>query len=260
MSVERGVRESFLAFFADSGIVFQPHPAPYKALVKDRPAPQNPNIVTLTWKPIFADAAEFGDLGYTTGPYTLTDNSPDRRPPQYGFFFSIWKRQRDGLWKVVLDAGIHTPEPYTGPRMLQTPRQVTRNSAILKRDVGPDRNELREMDRVFLKSVQSKGIMRGYSEFFSAEARLHRQNRQPILGIDSIRAFLSGQRHRPSWAPMYSDVSYSVDLGYTYGSYELKGPGSNETTEKGYYARVWKNNGENKWKVVLEVTIPLPKE
>jgi hypothetical protein len=50
-------------------------------------------------------------------------------------------------------------------------------------------------------------------------------------------------------------------LGYTYGSYELKETSNaNATTEKGYYARVWKRGANGQWHVVLETTSPLAPE
>ncbi len=32
-------------------------------------------------------------------------------PAAYGNFLSIWKQQKDGTWKVILDAGIESPKP-----------------------------------------------------------------------------------------------------------------------------------------------------
>jgi hypothetical protein len=57
---------------------------------------------------------------------------------------------------------------------------------------------------------------------------------------------------------MFADVAQSGDLGYTYGSYELKE--ANATSEKGYYARVWKRGANDQWQVVLDTTSPLPPE
>ncbi len=60
---------------------------------------------------------------------------------------------------------------------------------------------------------------------------------------------------------MFAEVAQSGDLGYTYGSYELKETSnSNATTEKGYYARVWKRGANDQWQVMLDTTSPLPPE
>src|SRR6185503_1875363 len=95
-SVEKGIRESFLEFFAEDGINFQPHPVKTREAILKRPAPATRPPVVLNWEPAYADISRAGDLGYTTGPYVLTDNSPQKRPPHYGFYFSVWKKQSDG--------------------------------------------------------------------------------------------------------------------------------------------------------------------
>jgi ketosteroid isomerase-like protein len=60
----------------------------------------------LTWTPAGADISAAGDLGYTYGTYEFTANGKDGKPVvEHGKYTSIWKKQRDGGWKVVLDMG-----------------------------------------------------------------------------------------------------------------------------------------------------------
>jgi len=64
----------------------------------------------LTWKPEFADMS--GDLGYTYGTYVFTSKDKDGKPiVEHGKYVSIWKKQSDGGWKVVLDMGNGSPKP-----------------------------------------------------------------------------------------------------------------------------------------------------
>ena len=64
---------------------------------------------SLTWKPIGADVS--GDLGYTYGTYEFRSKGKDGRPiVEYGKYTSIWKKQPDGKWKVVLDMGNASPD------------------------------------------------------------------------------------------------------------------------------------------------------
>ena len=102
-SVEKGIRESFIEFFADDGIGFDPHPIKVKEAYLKQPAPATRPPVVLDWQPVYADVSRAGDLGYTTGPYTFTNNAPDKKSTHYGFYFSIWKKQADGSWKAVED-------------------------------------------------------------------------------------------------------------------------------------------------------------
>lgn len=66
------------------------------------------STIVFTWEPRRARAAESGELGYTVGDYrfsrrdsagTITETL-DR-----GMYVTIWRRQPDGTWKVVVDIG-----------------------------------------------------------------------------------------------------------------------------------------------------------
>src|SRR5271169_5401716 len=60
----------------------------------------------LTWTPVGADISSSGDLGYTYGTFEFHSKDKDGKPTvDYGKYTSIWKLQKDGSWKVVLDMG-----------------------------------------------------------------------------------------------------------------------------------------------------------
>jgi len=66
----------------------------------------------LTWTPIGADISASGDLGYTYGNYEFRSTGKDGKLTiAHGKYATVWKRQRDGAWKVVLDMGNSSPEP-----------------------------------------------------------------------------------------------------------------------------------------------------
>jgi len=70
---------------------------------------------SLTWMPVKADMAASGDLGYTYGNYIYTaKNKEGKLVTSYGKYTSIWKKQKDGHWKVVVDMGNSSPEPKSG--------------------------------------------------------------------------------------------------------------------------------------------------
>jgi ketosteroid isomerase-like protein len=61
---------------------------------------------SLRWEPVGGDIAASGELGYTFG------YSTSRRPNEagdmgdhFGKYVTIWKKQGDGGWRVVLDIG-----------------------------------------------------------------------------------------------------------------------------------------------------------
>lgn len=67
---------------------------------------------TLTWTPVKAEMSSSGDLGYTFGTYVFTaKNKEGKLATTYGKYVSIWKKQKDGRWKLVLDIGNSAPRP-----------------------------------------------------------------------------------------------------------------------------------------------------
>jgi len=59
---------------------------------------------TRTWSTLAARVARSGDLGYTWGSATAKVDTTE--PPHY---LRNWRRQRDGSWRVVLDAATGLP-------------------------------------------------------------------------------------------------------------------------------------------------------
>ena len=71
------------------------------AKVKAEAAKARPNVIR--WKPLRAEVAASGDLGYTWG---VAESGPGQAGPfkPYGIYVTIWKRQADGKWKFIYDA------------------------------------------------------------------------------------------------------------------------------------------------------------
>ena len=65
---------------------------------------------SLTWSPVFADAAESADLGFTVGDYVFTGPGASGAVTQrFGKYLTVWKLQSDGHWKFVVDGGNPSP-------------------------------------------------------------------------------------------------------------------------------------------------------
>jgi uncharacterized protein (TIGR02246 family) len=66
----------------------------------------------LAWKANKAEVAASGDMGYTVGTYQLTVNNPEGQPTTTdGKYVTIWQKQPDGQWKVIVDAPSSTAPP-----------------------------------------------------------------------------------------------------------------------------------------------------
>jgi ketosteroid isomerase-like protein len=71
---------------------------------------------TITWAPLYAEAAQSADLGYTTGSFEIHDKASDGTSVvRKGSYVTIWRKQPDGSWKVALDIGSFVPSKPAAP-------------------------------------------------------------------------------------------------------------------------------------------------
>jgi ketosteroid isomerase-like protein len=112
VSVEKGAAEAFFEFLAPDAISLPVGEFPIRGrdAIKIHLAAGPQGI--LAWTPVEAEVARSGDLGYTWGNYEFRSEGPDgKRQITYGKYISIWKKQTDGSWKVMLDGGNPSPPP-----------------------------------------------------------------------------------------------------------------------------------------------------
>jgi ketosteroid isomerase-like protein len=255
LAVERGVRESFIAYFADDGIGFAPHPHKVKERFSSSPAPASRPPLTLNWAPVYGDIAQAGDLGWNTGPTLIEDTGPEKKPARHGMFFSVWKKQGDGSWRVALDLGAETPAavaPLNAP--FKTSYWASGKRPAANVNVGEEIAGLLKVEREFLAAAKASGLGEAYQSRLSDDARIHRPGVMPVVGKDALHDWLARQTMTLSGEPIKADVSRSGDLGYAYGIYELGGA----QPQKGYFARVWKRDAKGQWRIVVDTVSPLP--
>jgi len=106
--------DAFLTHFAEDGVeIVQGGGFDTKDDMRKQPA--WPQGTTLTWTPVKAEMSKSGDLGFTYGNYVFTAKNKDGKlVAGYGKYTSIWKKQEDGQWKVLVDMGNDSPDPKTG--------------------------------------------------------------------------------------------------------------------------------------------------
>jgi hypothetical protein len=71
-----------------------------------------PPGTSLAWTPVHAELAASGDLGYTYGTWVYSSkDKAGKTAVAYGKFTTIWKKQKDGQWKVALNTTNSSPTP-----------------------------------------------------------------------------------------------------------------------------------------------------
>jgi ketosteroid isomerase-like protein len=112
--LERG-GAGFAAWFAEDGVALGNGAAPSVGRVAiAKSANWDPKVYQLTWTPTDAMMGPSGDMGYTWGHFEGHSKDANGNPvTTTGRYITIWRKQADGQWKVVLDAGANE-EPAAG--------------------------------------------------------------------------------------------------------------------------------------------------
>ena len=110
-TAERGL-DGFISYFADGASELENGGGIVTGKANIRHSLEPWGDVSLTWAPVQADMAASGDLGYTFGNYVLKTKGKEGKPVvAYGKYATVWKKQKDGSWKVVMDMGNASPAP-----------------------------------------------------------------------------------------------------------------------------------------------------
>ncbi|MBK6814037.1 MAG: hypothetical protein IPG82_00970 [Saprospiraceae bacterium] len=108
LAEKEGFNQAILFFADDSIVKFNEGKLPILGKKSyDSSFDNSHDTHAISWYPLAAEVAASFDLGYTWGnwKYAAIDTT------MYGNYFTVWKKQADGSWKVKLDGGNNTPKP-----------------------------------------------------------------------------------------------------------------------------------------------------
>jgi ketosteroid isomerase-like protein len=205
----------------------------------------------LSWEPHFATISRAGDLGCTTGPWAMKASAAAPQPDAYGEFVSIWKRQPDSSWKVVLDLGIDhaVSASQTGPVELVTPEPIQN---------AESRNGLAQLAAT--QRLLYDELARTYHDALLRVAhpkiRVLRSNHQPVIGREQANRLVATEEIRSQRQLTLEDGSRSRDFVYEYGVYSTPSP----YRVRGHYVAVWVLDGLGNWKLILDAEKDLPNQ
>ena len=102
MAEEKGFRKAFMEYMEEDAVLLRDNHMPIiGADAVQYISSINDSSFKVSWEPQGGDVAEAGDMGYTYGLYQLKTETEEQR----GTYITIWRKQKDGKWRYVLDAG-----------------------------------------------------------------------------------------------------------------------------------------------------------
>jgi ketosteroid isomerase-like protein len=238
-SVREGMRAAFLAWLAPEATIFRNGPVNGPRYIAAKPDPP----IVLDWRPVYVEVAASGEMGLSTGPWTLTSRRDPAAPPSHGQFVSIWKRAPQGPWRVDIDLGISNP----GADLAEAPLQAVTPPAD-PADATDAPGTLAAAEAAFAGRATAKGDAAAYSESASGTIRLYREGHAPFLGRERALASPVATGGRTTWIVERLEASASGDLGYAMGRYAAANGAA-----AGHFLRVWRREPSG-WRIAADVT------
>lgn len=247
---DHGMRAAFLEYLADDGVIFDPGPVKGKESWEKRAE----SDALLVWQPTFAAISRGADVGYSIGPWAWSKTKGQEKPDAYGQFVSIWKKQRDGRWKVALDYGIDHPQliAEVGPaEMLSADDGL--NETV---DIENARKGAQRAQKAFIHAANEDAAA-AIAAQADPTVRVYRDGIFPAVGRDAAAVMLNGRSGKLVMQPLDGGLGRTGDLGYDYGRYSLARAA---VKERGHYLQIWRTNSAGVWKLVLDLERKLPPE
>jgi ketosteroid isomerase-like protein len=247
----KGWRAAFLEYFAEDSIALTPDPVPARDRVRSRPV-RPFSEEELTWEPKAGDVADSNDIGWLTGPSAFIDHTAAQPAPSHGNYLSIWKKQKDGEWRVYIDIGTAVPSAVPFPTWFT---HVTAVPRFKGRGDASGAASLLNADREANAALQAADGPKQYLSRIVEHARLHRAGTTPAvsIGSDEIARWFASNPGTMAATTTAGEAAASGELGYAYGKYDTSGA----APQHGAYARIWSRDGNGRWRIAADVTAPV---
>lgn len=245
LGAEKGFRAASLANFADEAVIFAPN------LIKGKKFwTESKEEPVIDWGPGFASIARSGDLGFTTGPAVYLESRNDPKPVGYGHFVSIWQKNPEGIWKVMLDVGVNHTEP--SEPLGEAKSWVPKSTSVTEDATQSNAN----IEAAFMKELlQDEGA--AILAHATDEIRIYRRGAVPVVGKAAAEQMLATEHWKTIRKRRGGGMSQATDFAYSYGDY---GSNHDGVAERGMYFCIWQIISVNDWKLVVDLQKKAPEE
>lgn len=238
---QKGVKAAFLEFLTDDAIVFQPTETNAKLFWQNQPE----STTLLAWSPAWADVSSDGNLGYTTGGWTLYPKGKTGAPTAFGEYLAIWKKQSNGQFKEILDIGISHEKPANQITNWKSPTDAGIGAAKIKKGIKLD-----ALTDIFSKELLSQG----YFNYFADDVVVLRDGQETFYGKSN--AFVGLEKLDKNFPPK-SFLNFKADVSPIFGNmmfskgvYQLTH--KDKTISRWNFVQIWKHRN-GRWQIVADV-------
>ncbi|MCF0071163.1 nuclear transport factor 2 family protein [Dyadobacter sp. CY261] len=241
------VPTAFLTYLDSAGMIFNGVDA-VNGIVEYGKSPKGGKDL-LKWYPLIAHVSQSGDIGFTSGPFQfIAERGQDAVGS--GYFFSVWRKNAAGRFKVMLDGGvIHSQDPKEAFIRDPEPQSNTAYDYILPVAKVKDNNpQPWKAEEAFLAAAGTN-VGEAYKQFLADEVVLLRSDRP--FGRTKTEALATiAQQEIQSYQFIRSGqgIAKDGDLAYCFGKAKAVKGGK---TVEGFFTRVWQQRPEG-WRIVAE--------
>jgi ketosteroid isomerase-like protein len=198
---------------------------------------------TLDWRPAYAGVSRSGDFGFTTGPFQIRG-----REGIVGHYFTVWRRQDDGSWKWIFDAGTDVRDP--GPAVAVDADIPTLPVAL--EAAGSAEAAIQEV-RGVEEQIASGGAMasEALSRRLAHNARVNRPGAPAAVDRAAAVALVLADGG-VGYRALRAEAASSGDMVFTLGEVRDQHQGVERLR---YYARIWQRRPEG-WRIVFDEIVP----
>ena len=230
-SVLHGTKDAFLKF-ADTTATLFSKGEPIHAHQLWQSRENRPGV--LNWRPRYAEIAASGDFGYTCGPWTFQSQTTADPVAANGYFFTVWRKNKEGEWKFILDVGTDTGPMLQDTNVLAQTSETRKGAEITMLEAESDFIRMFKMDsaKAYQLFLSEKSLLAREATGFDKSEKRQRASGMESEGLTTFSALGTG-------------IAASGDLGFVYGTALLNG-------KKDAYLRIWRHEPKG-WKIALQL-------
>jgi ketosteroid isomerase-like protein len=229
---EIGWIPAFREFTAPDGLVGNFENAPQSLAATPDDGSRN-----LFWWPAYAGIARSGDLGFTTGPFSVDASRAPR-----GQYFTVWRRQPDGSWKWIWDGG---PGPRPDPLNRGIDAADLPTLPLAWRGVGG----AAAAEQV--GALENGATAGSLARRLSGDAQVYRAGLATATSASEAMVFPNAEI---AYTSRRVEASEAGDLVFTLGEARWTRDGQQR---QGQFARIWQYRPDG-WRIVYDQLIGRP--